>query len=153
MDLDVTFNGVAMKTPIYIKAHTSEQLLLGEGVCRQLEIISYHPEVSDRKGRKWNQHTRETPKTNSGQQGSRQGGVSVPTTKTVDNEVTKEETKKTSEREELGGVQANGEEVHSRVEKRRRRELRQITQGDSDPIVTTGEEQDREPRDSSLNFF
>ena len=50
MDLDITFNSVTMKTPIYIKATASEQLLLGEGVCRQLRIISYHPDVSDRKG-------------------------------------------------------------------------------------------------------
>ena len=53
IDLDITFNGVTMKTPIYIRATASEQLLLGEGVCRQLRIISYHPDVSDRKGKKW----------------------------------------------------------------------------------------------------
>ena len=52
MDLDITFNGVTMKTPIYIRATASEQLLLGESVCRQLWIISYHPDVSDRKGKK-----------------------------------------------------------------------------------------------------
>ena len=40
MDMDITFDGVTMKTPIYIRAIATEQLLLGEGVCRQLRIIS-----------------------------------------------------------------------------------------------------------------
>ena len=35
----------AMNTPIYVKMDAHEQLLLSEGVCRQLGIISYHPEV------------------------------------------------------------------------------------------------------------
>ena len=41
-----------MKTPVYIKADAPEQLLLGEGVCRQLEIVSYHPKVVDRMARR-----------------------------------------------------------------------------------------------------
>ena len=53
MDLDLSFNRVTMKAPIYIRAFATEQLLLGEGACRQLQIITYHPDVSDRKGRKW----------------------------------------------------------------------------------------------------
>ena len=36
---------------IYIKAKTSEQLILGEGICGQLKIIRYHPDIVDRKGR------------------------------------------------------------------------------------------------------
>ena len=43
--MDITFNGVTMKTPVYIKMDGPVQLLLGEGVCRQLNIISYHPLV------------------------------------------------------------------------------------------------------------
>ena len=34
-----------MKTPIYVKMDAPEELLLSEGVCRQLSIINYHPEV------------------------------------------------------------------------------------------------------------
>ena len=49
MDLDITFNGTTMKTPIYLKMDASLQLLLAEGVCRQLDIISYHPEVVSKK--------------------------------------------------------------------------------------------------------
>ena len=45
MDLDITFSGITMQTPVYIKLDASEQLLLSEGVCRQLEILTYHPDV------------------------------------------------------------------------------------------------------------
>lgn len=34
-----------MKTLVYVKMDAAEQLLLGEGVCRQLGIVSYHPDV------------------------------------------------------------------------------------------------------------
>ena len=34
-----------MSTPIYIKLDAPEQLLLGEGVCRQLQMVTYHPSV------------------------------------------------------------------------------------------------------------
>ena len=34
-----------MKTPVYVKMDAPEELLLSEGVCRQLSIINYHPEV------------------------------------------------------------------------------------------------------------
>ena len=34
-----------MKKMAYIKMDTTEQLLLGEGVCRQLGIVTYHPDV------------------------------------------------------------------------------------------------------------
>ena len=53
IDLDITFKGVTMRTPVYIRGITPEQLLLGEGVCRQLQIVTYHPNVSDRRGKKW----------------------------------------------------------------------------------------------------
>lgn len=45
MDLDITFSGKTMCTGVYIKRDAHEQLLLSEGVCRQLDIVRYHPEV------------------------------------------------------------------------------------------------------------
>ena len=45
LDLDITFDGRTMKTPIYIKMDAKEQLLVSEGVCRQLGIVKYHKEV------------------------------------------------------------------------------------------------------------
>ena len=35
-----------MKTPIYLKMDAKESLLLSEGMCHQLGIISYHPQVT-----------------------------------------------------------------------------------------------------------
>ena len=52
MKLDITFDGKTMSTPVYIKLDAPEQLLLAEGVCRQLNIITYHPLVSGGKIRK-----------------------------------------------------------------------------------------------------
>ena len=52
MDLDVSFGEMTMQTPVYIKMDATEQLLLGEGVCRQLNIITYHPSVFGKGGRK-----------------------------------------------------------------------------------------------------
>ena len=46
VDLDVTFSNITMNTPVYVKMDTPEPLLLAEGVCRQLKIISYHPDVT-----------------------------------------------------------------------------------------------------------
>ena len=46
MDLDINFEGNTMRTPIYIKLDTAEQLLLSEGVCRQLGILHYHSSVT-----------------------------------------------------------------------------------------------------------
>ena len=46
MDLDISFDGHAMCTPVYIKMDAKEPLLLSEGVCSQLKIISYHPQVT-----------------------------------------------------------------------------------------------------------
>ena len=45
IDLDLTFDDVTMNTPVYIKMDSPEPLLLAEGVCRQLKIITYHPDV------------------------------------------------------------------------------------------------------------
>ena len=46
MDLEVIFGERAITTPVYIKMEAHDPLLLSEGVCRQLGIISYHPEVT-----------------------------------------------------------------------------------------------------------
>ena len=45
MDLDISFGDVTMQTPVYIKMDAADQLLLSEGVCRQLGIVTYHDEV------------------------------------------------------------------------------------------------------------
>ena len=45
VDMDITFCGTTMRIPVYIKLDAAEQLLLSEGVCHQLGIIFYHPEV------------------------------------------------------------------------------------------------------------
>ena len=50
MDLDIIFDGKTMCTPVYIKMDTQDQLLLAEGVCRQLGIISYHSKVETWRG-------------------------------------------------------------------------------------------------------
>ena len=52
VDLDISFEDRTMKTPVYVKMDASEQLLLSEGVCRQLGVISYHPEVHPAKANK-----------------------------------------------------------------------------------------------------
>ena len=48
INLDIEFLEKTMSTPIYVKMDAHEQLLLSEGVCRQLGIITYHPEVQTR---------------------------------------------------------------------------------------------------------
>ena len=45
LDLDITFDGRTMTTPIYVKMDAKEQLLISEGVCRQLGIVRYHEQV------------------------------------------------------------------------------------------------------------
>ena len=52
IDLDVVFNDQEMRTPVYVKADAHEQLLLLEGVCRQLGILQYHPDVEPWRGGK-----------------------------------------------------------------------------------------------------
>ena len=48
MDLTISFAGQMLTTPVYIKLDAEEPLLLSEGVCRQLGIIQYHPDVEVR---------------------------------------------------------------------------------------------------------
>ena len=45
MDLELTFGGKQMTTPVHIKMNAHDQLLLSEGVCRQVGIIQYHPDA------------------------------------------------------------------------------------------------------------
>lgn len=40
MDLDVLFDGKVTHTAVYIKMDAQDQLLLSEGVCRQLGILT-----------------------------------------------------------------------------------------------------------------
>ena len=45
LDLDISFDNVTMRTPVFVKMDARDPLLLSEGVCHQLGIISYHPSV------------------------------------------------------------------------------------------------------------
>ena len=45
MDMHITFCGMTMRSPVYVKHDVPEQLLLSEGVCRQLQIIWYHSDI------------------------------------------------------------------------------------------------------------
>lgn len=45
IDLDISFDGLSMCTPVYVKMDAQDPLLLSEGVCRQLGIIAYHPSI------------------------------------------------------------------------------------------------------------
>ena len=45
LDLEVEFGGKSMNTPVYVRREAKDQLLLSEGVCRQLSIVTYHPDV------------------------------------------------------------------------------------------------------------
>ena len=45
LNLDVTFGDKTIGTRVYVKMDAHDELLLSEGVCRQLGIISYYPEV------------------------------------------------------------------------------------------------------------
>ena len=45
IDLDITFAEHTMCTTVYLKMDACEPVLLSEGVCHQLGIISYHPKV------------------------------------------------------------------------------------------------------------
>jgi len=50
MDLDITFGDKTMQTPVYLKMDAPDQLLLLEGVCRQLDIVIYCQDVYPHKG-------------------------------------------------------------------------------------------------------
>ena len=46
MNIDISFDEVTMRNLVSVKADAPEQLLLGEGVCRQLHVITHHLDVS-----------------------------------------------------------------------------------------------------------
>jgi len=46
LDLDINFNDKTMNTAVYLKMDAHDDLLLSEGVCRHLGIVTYHPNVS-----------------------------------------------------------------------------------------------------------
>ena len=50
MNLDISFDGRTMNTAVYVKMDAHDQLLLSEGVCRQLGIITYHRAVQPLRG-------------------------------------------------------------------------------------------------------
>ena len=52
MELEVEFGDKTMKTVVYIKMDAQDQLLLSEGVCRQLGLVMYHPDVQVWRGGK-----------------------------------------------------------------------------------------------------
>lgn len=45
MELTVSFGEKVTTTPVYIKMDAEDQLLLSEGLCRQLGVVTYHGEV------------------------------------------------------------------------------------------------------------
>lgn len=45
LELDITFQDQTMLTPVYLKMDAHDSLLLSEGVCRQLKIVTYHPSI------------------------------------------------------------------------------------------------------------
>ena len=49
IDMDISFDGKTMSTAVYVKMDAYDQLLLSEGVCLQLGIVSYHYSVDSGK--------------------------------------------------------------------------------------------------------
>lgn len=45
MEMEISFGGKTLKTMVYIKMDAIDHLLLSEGVCRQLSIVTYHPSL------------------------------------------------------------------------------------------------------------
>ena len=52
MRLEIAFTDKSINTKVYVKMDAKDQLLLSEGVCHQLGIISYHLSVEVWRGRK-----------------------------------------------------------------------------------------------------
>ena len=61
MDLEITFNDKSIITQVYLKMDAPEQLLLSEGVCRQLGMLSYYPSVQVWRGGRKRVSTSEYP--------------------------------------------------------------------------------------------
>ena len=51
-----------MRTPVYVKMDSKEQVLLSEGICRHLGIVTYHEAVTPGRNRKENSVPGETEK-------------------------------------------------------------------------------------------
>ena len=49
LELDIVFDDKAVQTPVYLKMNSTDQLLLSEGVCCLLGILTYHPSVQIQK--------------------------------------------------------------------------------------------------------
>ena len=75
MDLDVSFDGKTTCTLMYIKMDAKESLLLSEGVCKQLGIVTYHSQVVRRKGK---DQGRCAGRKESASSESQTGGISAP---------------------------------------------------------------------------
>ena len=54
VEVDISFDDRTKKTAVYVKMDAPKQLLLSEGVCRQLGILIYHPDVQPGNGDKNN---------------------------------------------------------------------------------------------------
>ena len=50
IDMEIKFKDKLIKIPVYIKMDAHDQLLLSEGLCRQLGIVSYDPAVEKWRG-------------------------------------------------------------------------------------------------------
>jgi len=46
MDLEITFQDTTICITVYTKMDTQEELLISEGVCSQLGLVTYHREVA-----------------------------------------------------------------------------------------------------------
>ena len=106
MDLDISFDGTTMKTPVYIKLDASEPLLLSEGVCRQLRILSYHPDVVGRRNR-YEDRVRSPTNSTAERDGPARNLESVDRGKTRDRS-------KDNEREEVQTEERDGEKNRSK---------------------------------------
>ena len=52
VEVDISFYDMTKKTAVYVKVDAPKQLLLSEGVCHQLGILIYHPDVQPGNGDK-----------------------------------------------------------------------------------------------------
>ena len=78
MDLSIEFNGTTMTTPVYIKMDAHDQLLLSEGVCRQLGIVTTTQASNDGEEEGSNQPANTTPLDATSQDVQRSSGNSPP---------------------------------------------------------------------------
>ena len=49
LQLDISFGEKTMHIWVYVKMAAYDQLLLSEGVCRQLIFLTYHPDIKAKK--------------------------------------------------------------------------------------------------------